>query len=61
MKNLQRPFHTIHKNGMATPVLYYFVTDCTEVGGKIANFWEENPWVHLVIIRESPKNTPSLF
>ena len=43
MKNLQRPFHTIHKNGMATPVLYYFVTDCTEVGGKIANFWEENP------------------
>ena len=47
MKNLQRPFHTIHKNGMATPVLYYFVTDCTGGGGRgggaIANFWEENP------------------
>ena len=59
MKNLQRPFHTIHKNGMATSVLYYFVADCTG-GSEIASFWEENPWVHLVIIREWPKTPPIL-
>ena len=27
-------------------------------GGQIANFGEKNPRVHLIIIREWPKNTP---
>ena len=27
-----------------------------EGGGQIANVWEKNPQVHLIIIRELPKN-----
>ena len=30
-------------------------------GGQIANFGEKNPQVHLIIIRESPKNIPPIL
>ena len=33
----------------------------TKYEGQITNFGEKNPQVHLIIIREWPKNTPSLF
>ena len=37
---------------------YSLVPNCTGEGGQIPNFGKKPPQVHLIIIRECPKNTP---
>ena len=40
---------------------YSFVPNCRGGGGQIAHFLENNPQVHLILVREIPKNNPLHF